>query len=182
MDRETATVGGGCFWCVEAIFDQLNGVESVVSGYAGGPEEDPTYQQVCSGSTGHAEVVQITFDPSRVSFREIIEIFLITHDPTTLNRQGADRGPQYRSIILYHSQEQAETAREVIASVTAQGIWPDPIVTELAAFTRFFPAEKYHQKYFEQNFRAPYCMAVILPKVLKFREKFGHRLKAQASS
>lgn len=178
MKTEMATVGGGCFWCVEAIFDQLDGVETVISGYAGGPEPDPTYQQVCSGLTGHAEVVQVTFDPSKLSFREILEIFLVTHDPTTLNRQGADRGPQYRSVILYHSEAQLQTAKEVIADFTARRVWPDPIVTELAELTKFYPAEEYHQKYFELNFQAPYCVAVILPKVLKLRERFAHRLRA----
>lgn len=174
---ETATFGGGCFWCVEAIFEQLKGVERTVSGYAGGEVINPTYHQVCAGTTGHAEVVQINFDPEVISFRELVEIFLTTHDPTTLNRQGADVGPQYRSIILYQDDEQRRIAHEVIAEIEKTGAWSKPIVTEVVPLTSFYPAEKYHQDYYRDNPSQPYCFIVIEPKLAKFREKYFGKLK-----
>jgi peptide-methionine (S)-S-oxide reductase len=177
---ETATLGGGCFWCVEAVFDDLEGVTDVVSGYTGGHADDPSYEQVCAGTTGHAEVVQVTFDPEVVSFREILEVFFTVHDPTTPNRQGADVGTQYRSAIFYHSPEQKQMAEQVIEELNAEGIWDDPIVTEVTAFERFFPAEAYHQEYFRRNPYQGYCQFVVAPKVAKFRQKYTHRLKASA--
>src|SRR3954452_9897564 len=174
---ETATLAAGCFWCVEAVFDDLKGVEDVVSGYSGGHTENPTYQQVCSESTGHAEVVQIRFDPAVISFKEILQIFFTVHDPTTLNRQGNDIGTSYRSAIFYHSDEQRRVAEEVIAEFTAEGIYDNPIVTEVQAFDKFWPAENYHQEYFANNPNQPYCSAVVAPKVAKFRQKFLTRLK-----
>jgi peptide-methionine (S)-S-oxide reductase len=176
--REVATFGGGCFWCIEPIFDALEGVEDVVSGYAGGSVENPTYREVCTGTTGHAEVVQVTFDPDRIGYRELLEIFLTVHDPTTPNRQGADVGTQYRSIILYHSPEQKATAEAVIGDVEAARVWPAPIVTELAPFDVFYPAEAYHQEYFTRNPGQPYCRVVIEPKLAKFRQHHRDRLKA----
>ena len=175
--RETATLAGGCFWCVEAVFDDLRGVHDVVSGYMGGAVQNPTYRQVCEGTTGHAEVVQVTFDPAEVSFREILEVFFTVHDPTTLNRQGADIGTQYRSAVFTHSPEQAETARAVIAELDAQGVWDAPIVTEVTEASTFWPAEDYHQEYFANNPRQPYCQAVVAPKVANFRKTFLERLK-----
>lgn len=175
--REVATLAGGCFWCLEAVFDELRGVTSVVSGYAGGHARKPTYQQVCTGATGHAEVVQITFDPSVVSYRELLEVFFTVHDPTTLNRQGADVGTQYRSAIFYHTPEQRETAEQVINKLDGAKIWDAPIVTEVVPFTEFFPAEDYHQEYFANNPNQPYCRAVVAPKVAKFRQKFLENLK-----
>jgi peptide-methionine (S)-S-oxide reductase len=174
---ETATLGGGCFWCLEAVYAELRGVERVISGYAGGHVNNPTYEQVCSGRTGHAEVVQVTFDPAIISLREILEVFFTIHDPTTLNRQGADVGTQYRSAIYFESPEQEQTAREVIAETTAAGIWKNPIVTEVAPLDRFYPAEGYHQNYFERNQYQPYCQIVIAPKVAKVRSKYLTRLK-----
>ena len=174
---ETAVLGGGCFWCVEAVYNELRGVTSVISGYAGGSVPNPTYEQVCSGRTGHAEVVKVGFDPSMISFREILEVFFTTHDPTTLNRQGADVGPQYRSIILYQSPEQERVAREVIDETNASGIWRAPLVTQLEPLDRFYPAEEYHQNYFERNPNQPYCRIVIAPKVAKAREKYLTRLR-----
>ena len=179
--REVATLGGGCFWCVEAVFDEVNGVTDVVSGYAGGVVKNPTYEQVCSGRTGHAEVVQITFDPGVISLREILEIFFTIHDPTTLNRQGNDVGTQYRSVVFYHSPEQQATAQEVMREMTAAGIWEQPLVTEVTPATAFYPAEDYHQEYFANNPYQPYCMAVVAPKVLKFRKHFNERLKKQTA-
>jgi peptide-methionine (S)-S-oxide reductase len=176
--KETATLAGGCFWCLEAVFKDLRGVESVVSGYAGGNTPNPTYRQVCEGTTGHAEVVQITFDPSAVSFRELLEVFFTIHDPTTLNRQGADIGTQYRSAIFYHTPEQRETAEQVIAELTAEGIWDGTIVTEVEPLSEFYAAEDYHQNYFDNNPTQPYCRAVVAPKVSKFRQKFLQKLKA----
>lgn len=176
-NNEAATLGGGCFWCLEAVFKELRGVASVVSGYSGGSVADPTYHQVCSGTTGHAEVVQVTFDPEVVSFREILEVFFTIHDPTTLNRQGADAGTQYRSAIFYHSPEQKEVAEQVIAELTAEQLWRDPVVTEVTPLTEFYAAEDYHQDYFERNPYQPYCMAVVAPKVTKFRKKFLGKLK-----
>ncbi len=174
---EVATLGGGCFWCVEPVFDSLQGVEDVVSGYSGGQLPNPTYEQVCSGRTGHAEVIQVTFDPRAVSFKEILEVYFTVHDPTTLNRQGADVGTQYRSAIFYHSPEQLDTAKEVIADFTEQRVWNDPIVTEVTPFEAFYPAEDYHQEYFVQNPWQPYCRAVVAPKVTKFRQKYFEKLK-----
>jgi len=177
-EREVATLGGGCFWCLDAVYRQLRGVEKVESGYAGGTTPDPTYKEVCGGNTGHAEVVQITYDPSEISFRDLLDVFFTIHDPTTLNRQGADMGPQYRSIILTHSDEQARIAREAIAEVTAEKLYDDPIVTQIEPLTTFYPAERYHQDYFANNSRQPYCQAVIAPKVAKFRRKFLERMRA----
>jgi peptide-methionine (S)-S-oxide reductase len=178
--REVATLAGGCFWCLEAVYDDLRGVESVESGYAGGDVPNPTYRQVCSGTTGHAEVVQVTFDPNVVSFREILEIFFAIHDPTTLNLQGADVGTKYLSAIFYRSPEQKETAEELIAELNAEQIWDAPIVTEVAPLDKFYVAEDYHQEYFAQNPAQPYCRAVVAPKVAKFRQKFLGKLKSQA--
>jgi peptide-methionine (S)-S-oxide reductase len=175
--RELATLAGGCFWCLEAVFDELKGVESAESGYAGGSVPNPTYKQVCNGDTGHAEVVQIAFDPSVVSYKDILKVFFTIHDPTTLNRQGADVGTQYRSAIFYHSPDQKAAAEEVIRDITAQGIWDAPIVTEVAALDKFYVAEDYHQEYFARNPTQGYCSFVIAPKVAKFREKFFDKLK-----
>lgn len=179
MDRttETATLGGGCFWCVEAVFEQVEGVESVVSGYAGGRRENPTYEQVCTGATGHAEVVQVAFDPAITSYREILEIFFATHDPTTLNRQGADVGTQYRSVIFHHSDEQRSTAERVLKELRDADSWGRPIVTELAPFDRFYRAEAYHQGYYRKNPGQGYCSAVITPKLAKFRKTHASKLK-----
>jgi peptide-methionine (S)-S-oxide reductase len=175
---ETATLGGGCFWCVEAAYQELMGVSNVVSGYAGGKGKDPTYEQVCGGETGHAEVVQVTFDPAVVPYREILEAFFTVHDPTTLNRQGADHGTQYRSVIFTHSPEQASVARQLIQELTDETVWDDPIVTEVTPFTAFYPAEEYHQRYYERNPYQGYCQAVIRPKLAKFRKKWQAKLKA----
>ena len=175
--QETATLGGGCFWCTEAVFDNVRGVEDVVSGYSGGHTENPTYSQVCSETTGHAEVVQIKFNPDEISFKEILQIFFGTHDPTTLNRQGNDVGTSYRSAIFYHSPEQKAIAEEVIREITDEDVFGKPIVTEVTEFTRFYPAEDYHQEYFAKNPNQPYCAAVVAPKVGKFRQKFAYRLK-----
>ena len=176
--RETATLGGGCFWCLEAVYKDLRGVERVVSGYAGGSVENPTYQQVCSGTTGHAEVVQLTYDPAAVSFAELLEVFFTIHDPTTPNRQGADVGTQYRSAVFCHTPEQRGTAQRVIREFEEARVWDAPIVTEVAPLERFYPAEDYHQDYFEKNPFQPYCRAVVAPKVSKFRKQFLERLKA----
>ena len=176
-EREVATLGGGCFWCLDAVYRDVRGVESVVSGYAGGQTPNPSYEQVCSGRTGHAEVVQLTFDPAVVSFRELLEVFFTIHDPTTPNRQGADVGTQYRSVIFYQSPEQEHTAREVVQNITNEGIWRNPIVTQIEPLERFYPAEGYHQNYFERNPYQPYCQMVIAPKVTKAREKFLAQLK-----
>ena len=175
---ETATIGGGCFWCTEAVFDAVIGVEEVVSGYAGGHKENPTYEEVCSETTGHAEVIQIKFDPETISFREILMIFFATHDPTTLNRQGNDIGSSYRSAIFFHSEEQETTAKEVISEIDSEKIFDDPIVTEVTAYSNFYSAEDYHQNYFENNPNQPYCAAVVGPKVSKFRKQFADRLKS----
>jgi peptide-methionine (S)-S-oxide reductase len=175
--REIATLAGGCFWCLEAVFDDLNGVVSVESGYMGGRTAKPTYEQVCSGDTGHAEVVQLTFDPDVVSFKEILEVFFVIHDPTTLNRQGNDAGTQYRSAIFYHSAEQKSAAEQVIAKLNAARIYDDPIVTEVVAASRFYVAEDYHQEYFQRNPAQPYCAYVVRPKVAKFRKHFLEKLK-----
>lgn len=175
---EIATLAGGCFWCLEAVFETLQGVEDVVSGYSGGFVINPTYRQVCDGKTGHAEVVQVTFDPAVISFAELLEVFFALHDPTTLNRQGADVGPQYRSAIFYHAPQQRDTARAIIAQLTADKVFDRPIVTEVTPATKFYPAEDYHQEYFVNNPRQPYCMAVVSPKVAKMRQKFAGRQKS----
>ena len=175
--REVATLAGGCFWCLEAVYENLKGVERVESGYSGGSLPHPTYQQVCSGSTGHAEVVQITFDPRVVTYRELLEVFFTIHDPTTLNRQGNDVGTQYRSAIFYHTPEQKSTAEEVIAELEAQKAWDGAIVTEVTPLDAYYPAEDYHQAYFRQNPNQPYCSAVIAPKVAKFRRQYLEKLK-----
>jgi len=175
--RETATLGGGCFWCLEAVFSDLKGVESARSGYMGGRQADPTYEAVCGGGTGHAEVVQITFDPQVVSFREILEVFFVIHDPTTLNFQGSDVGTQYRSAIFYHSPGQKAVAEQVIAHLDGAGLWNGPIVTEVTPASTFYVAEDYHRDYFERNPYQPYCRAVVAPKVAKFRKYFLEKLK-----
>ena len=177
QDLETATLAAGCFWCVEAVFDDLRGVEDVVSGYSGGHKENPTYQEVCSETTGHAEVVQIKFDPSELSYADLLRVFFTVHDPTQLNRQGNDVGTSYRSAIFYHSDEQKRAAEEVIAEITAEGIYDKPIVTKVTAFDKFWPAENYHQEYFANNPNQPYCQFVVAPKVAKFRTKFAQRMK-----
>ncbi|HEX9089991.1 MAG TPA: peptide-methionine (S)-S-oxide reductase MsrA [Anaerolineales bacterium] len=174
---EVATLAGGCFWCLEAVYDELKGVLDVVSGYSGGQVAHPSYEAVCTGETGHAESVQITFDPSVVSYRELLEVFFTIHDPTTLNRQGADVGTQYRSAIFYHSPEQKATAEQVIRQLTDQQVWPHPIVTELTPLNVFYSAEAYHQEYFKHNPYQGYCVAVIAPKVAKFRHNYLEKLK-----
>jgi len=176
--NELATLAGGCFWCLEAVYEELRGVQRVVSGYAGGRRPNPTYEQVCAGTTGHAEVVQITFDPSVASYRELLEVFFTIHDPTTRDRQGNDVGTQYRSAIFYHSAEQEATAKAVIADLTVQHVWDDPIVTEVVPFTVFYPAEEYHQHYFARNPTQGYCQAIVAPKVAKFRKMFLAKLRA----
>lgn len=175
--REVITLGGGCFWCIEAIFDELKGVEQVESGYSGGRIANPTYQQVCMGTTGHAEVVQITFDPKVISLKELLEIFFTVHDPTTPNRQGPDIGPQYRSVIFYHNQEQKVIAEQVLKEIDAAKLWDAPIVTEISPFKAFYKAEDYHQEYFKLNGEQPYCRFIIAPKVAKFREHYRSKLK-----
>jgi peptide-methionine (S)-S-oxide reductase len=175
--KEVATLAGGCFWCLEAVFDDLKGVESVESGYMGGRTANPTYEQVCSGDTGHAEVVRLTFDPGVVSFKEILEVFFVIHDPTTLNRQGNDAGTQYRSAVFYHSAEQKSAAEQVIANLGSAGIYDDPIVTEVVPASQFYVAEDYHQEYFRRNPAQPYCAYVVRPKVAKFRKHFLEKLK-----
>lgn len=175
--NEIATLGGGCFWCLEAVFDDLKGVASVESGYMGGHLEAPTYAEVCGGDSGHAEVVQIRFDPAVVSLREILEVFFVIHDPTTRNRQGNDAGPQYRSAIFYHSPQQKAAAEQVIAKLDAAGLWGRPIVTEVAPAKTFYIAETEHQEYYQRNPYQPYCMMVVEPKVAKFRKHFIGKLK-----
>lgn len=177
---QTATLGAGCFWCVEAIFERLKGVHKVTSGYAGGSVENPTYEQVCSGTTGHAEAVQIEFDPEEISFEDLLYVFWRTHDPTTLNRQGNDVGTQYRSAIFYHDDEQKKIAEKSKQETDASVLWPNPIVTEITPFTNFYEAEGYHQEYFENNPNQPYCQVVIDPKVRKFQKEFKDRLKDSA--
>jgi peptide-methionine (S)-S-oxide reductase len=174
--REVATLGGGCFWCTEAVFQQVQGVLAVESGYTGGQVDDPTYEQVCSGETGHAEVVRVTFDPAVISYREILEIFFATHDPTTLNRQGNDVGTQYRSAIFPHSQAQRETAEALMRELTEQRLYDAPLVTRIEPEQPYWPAEAYHQNYYRQHPNQGYCAFVISPKLAKFREKFAHRL------
>ncbi|MHB1048751.1 MAG: peptide-methionine (S)-S-oxide reductase MsrA [Bacteroidota bacterium] len=177
MQHEVATLGAGCFWCVEAIYQQLDGVIKVESGYSGGQTAHPTYEEVCTGRTGHAEVIQVTFDPQKISFKELLEVFFRTHDPTTLNRQGADVGTQYRSAIFFHSDEQRKTAEAVKKETDAAKIWDDPIVTEIARFDAFYKAEEYHQNYYNQNANQAYCRMVINPKLSKFKKEFKNKLK-----
>ena len=177
MNRQIATLAGGCFWCLETAYNRIEGVESAISGYMGGAIENPTYKQICSGQTGHAEVVQIQFDADAISYRELLEIFFTLHDPTTLNRQGNDSGTQYRSAIFWHSPAQKIEAETLIAELTAAKTFDRPIVTEISEAPLFWPAEDYHQRYFEQNPHQPYCMFVVAPKLAKFREKFAKRLK-----
>ena len=174
---DTVTLGAGCFWCVEGVYLELKGVEKVVSGYSGGHQENPSYKEVCNGTTGHAEVAQISFDPELVSFREILEVFFLVHDPTTRNRQGNDVGTQYRSAIFYHSQAQKDTAETIIRELNASGAWDNPIVTEVKPFEKFWPAEDYHQNYYQQNSEQPYCQYVVRPKLEKFRKVFKDKLK-----
>jgi len=176
---QCTTLGGGCFWCLEAIFDDLKGVTDVVSGYSGGWIPKPTYPMVCNGTTGHAEVVQVSFDPLLVSYADLLRVFFTIHDPTTLNRQGADVGTQYRSVIFYHDASQKQTAEQVMAEIEAQKIWGRPIVTQLVPFEAFYPAEDYHQEYFIHNRSQSYCQVVIAPKVVKFRKHFQDRLKKE---
>jgi peptide-methionine (S)-S-oxide reductase len=173
-----ATLGGGCFWCLEAVFEQLRGVDKVESGYAGGSVPNPSYREVCTGDTGHAEVVQVTFDPGALSYRDLLNVFFAMHDPTTLNRQGADVGTQYRSVIFYHSPEQKRAAEEAIAELNAAGIWEEPIVTEVVPLEAFYRAEDYHQGYFRHNPQQSYCQYMIAPKVAKLRKEYAARLKA----
>ena len=175
--KEIATLAGGCFWCLEAVFDDLKGVESVESGYMGGKTVNPSYEEVCSGETGHAEVAQLSFDPKQVSFKEILEVFFVIHDPTTLNRQGNDAGTQYRSAIFYHTAEQKAAAEQVIANISAAKVYEDPIVTEVVPASKFYVAEDYHQEYFRRNPAQPYCAFVVRPKVAKFRKHFLEKLK-----
>jgi peptide-methionine (S)-S-oxide reductase len=174
---QVATLAGGCFWCLEAVFDELKGVESVESGYTGGMVPNPTYAQVCDGDTNHAEVVRVNFNPQVLSYNDLLTVFFAVHDPTTLNRQGADVGTQYRSAIFYHDEQQKKTADEVIQTITDSHIWDDPIVTEVTPIGKFYQAEDYHQEYFAQNSFQPYCRAVIAPKMTKFRKQFVDRLK-----
>jgi peptide-methionine (S)-S-oxide reductase len=176
--RETATLGGGCFWCIDAVFRQLQGVDEVQSGYAAGTMEDPDYEAVCSGDTGHAEVVQVTFDPTILPYRQVLEVFFTVHDPTTLDRQGADVGSQYRSIILTHSPQQAKEAHAIIAELGAEQVFDDPIVTQVEPAGTFYPAEEYHQDYYRQNPGQGYCQAIIRPKLAKFRKAWSQKLKA----
>jgi peptide-methionine (S)-S-oxide reductase len=176
---ETITLAGGCFWCLESAFNRLAGVHEAVSGYMGGAGANPSYKQICGGNTGHAEVVRIRFDPGQISYREVLEIFFTLHDPTTLNRQGNDVGTQYRSAIFWHSAAQKAVAEDVIAALSAENVFERPIVTEIAKAATFWPAEDYHQRYFEQNPNQPYCMFVVAPKLTKFKEKFAARLKLE---
>ena len=178
--RETATLGGGCFWCLEAVYDDLRGVTDVVSGYAGGHVPDPTYEQVCGGATGHAEVVRVTFDPAQITYRDLLDVFFSIHDPTTLNRQGADVGTQYRSVIFPHDDEQKRIAEQAIRDLEAEEVWESPVVTQVVPLTEFYPAEDYHQEYFARNPGAGYCQLVIAPKVSKFRKQHLARLKKPA--
>jgi len=178
--KEVATLGGGCFWCLEAVYDDLAGVESVESGYMGGRSQAPTYEEVCGGDSGHAEVVRVTFDPAKISYRDILDVFFVIHDPTTLNRQGNDVGTQYRSAIFYHSPDQKKVAAEVIAHLQAEKVYDDPIVTEVTPAVDFWMGETYHQEYFNNNTNQPYCMWVVAPKVQKFRKQFLAKAKKAA--
>jgi peptide-methionine (S)-S-oxide reductase len=175
--EEVATLGGGCFWCLEAVFEQLQGVKRIESGYSGGTIAGPSYRQVCTGDTGHAEVIQVIFDPDVISFRDVLEVFFATHDPTTLNRQGADVGTQYRSVVFYHNPGQKQTAEQLIADLNRAGVWRRPIVTEVVPFEAFYPAEDYHQGYYRQNPGQPYCQVVITPKLAKLRQQFAEKLR-----
>jgi peptide-methionine (S)-S-oxide reductase len=175
---QTAVFGGGCFWCIEAVFNRLMGVKSAVSGYMGGHVDKPTYRQVCNGDTGHVEVVQVTFDPSEISYRDLLEVFFTMHDPTTVNRQGNDEGEQYRSVIFYTSDEQEREAEEAIAALNAAKAFPEPIVTSIEPAATFYPAEDYHQLYYDNNATQPYCQFVIAPKLRKFEKKFGEKMRA----
>ena len=177
-NEQIAVFGGGCFWCVEAVFNRLEGVKSAVSGYMGGQVENPTYRQVCNGDTGHVEVVQVTFDPSQIKYRDLLEVFFSVHDPTTLNRQGNDVGEQYRSVIFYTSEEQGREAEETIAELNAAKAFPEPIVTAVEPAETFYPAEGYHQEYYDNNKSQPYCQFVIAPKLKKFEKKFGEKMRA----
>jgi peptide-methionine (S)-S-oxide reductase len=177
MRSEKATLGGGCFWCLEAVYDEIRGVTDVISGYSGGTVPHPTYEQVCGKQTGHAEVVQVTFDPDVLTYRDVLKVFFAIHDPTTKDRQGNDVGPQYRSVIFFHSPQQKAEAEQVIEELTREGLWPNPIVTEVVPFDAFYPAEEYHQNYFLRNPYQGYCQAIIAPKVAKFRRMFVDRLK-----
>jgi peptide-methionine (S)-S-oxide reductase len=175
---EIATLGGGCFWCLEAVFQQLEGVKSVISGYTGGSVPNPSYEQVCSGATGHAQVVRITFDPEKITYRELLAVFFTIHDPTTLNRQGADVGTQYRSVIFYHTPEQKTVAKEVIKELGGSGTWENPVVTAVEKCEGFYPAEEHHQGFYRRNSSQPYCQAVITPKLAKLRQKYLAKLKS----
>ena len=179
VNSEIATLGGGCFWCLEAVYNETQGVEAAISGYMGGPQPNPTYEQVCSGTTGHVEVVQVRFDPAIISFRDVLEIFFAIHDPTTLNCQGNDRGTQYRSVIFCHSAEQQAAAEAMLRELAAEHVFPDPVVTAIEPTTAFFAAEAYHQRYFATNPNQPYCSYVVAPKVQKFRRKFADRMKTR---
>lgn len=179
MSSAKATLGGGCFWCLEAVYQELAGITEIVSGYAGGDLPNPTYRQVSSGTSGHAEVVQLTYDPGQISYRQILQVFFTIHDPTTRNRQGADVGPQYRSIILYHDQDQREIAEEVISEIEAEDLYPAPVVTEIAPLKAFYPAEEYHQNYYRDNPEQAYCQFVIVPKLAKFRKQYLDKLKKE---
>ncbi len=174
---QTATLAGGCFWCIESAFNSVKGVEKALSGYAGGEHQDPTYESVCSGNTGHAEVVQITFDPGEISYREILEIFFALHDPTQVNRQGNDVGPQYRSAIFYHDDAQRAAAHAIIKEIEDEQIWPDPVVTEVVPIHNYHEAEDYHQNYFKNNPQNQYCQMVVAPKLAKFKKTFARRLE-----
>lgn len=182
MNQEIATLGGGCFWCLEAVYDEMKGALSVESGYMGGNVANPDYRAVCTGTTGHVEVVQVTFDPGIASYREILEVFFAIHDPTSLDSQGNDHGPQYRSVIFHHNEQQREIATRLIAELNAEGIWSSPIVTEVRPATTFYIAEDYHQEYFRNNPRQPYCAYVVAPKVKKFREKFVAKMRSGAGN
>jgi peptide-methionine (S)-S-oxide reductase len=179
-NTQTAVFGGGCFWCIEAVFDQLKGVESVESGYMGGKNPNPSYQQVCEGNTGHVEIVRVTFDPQHISFTELLDVFFTVHDPTTLNRQGNDVGTQYRSVIFYTSEEQKQQAEEAIAKLNSSRAFPSPVVTTVEPAKDFFVAENYHQEYYANNSSQPYCQFVISPKMKKFQQKFSDKMKVQA--
>jgi peptide-methionine (S)-S-oxide reductase len=178
---ETATLGGGCFWCLEAVYDEMEGVASVESGYMGGTMPNPDYRSVCTGRTGHVEVVQVTFDPAVTTYREILEVFFAIHDPTSMDRQGNDAGTQYRSVIFYHSDQQRRTAEDMIAELNGEGVYDRPIVTEVRPATTFYIAEDYHQEYFQNNPNQPYCAFVVSPKVRKFREKFAGKMRKRAA-
>jgi len=176
--EQTAVFGGGCFWCIEAIFQRLTGVTHVESGYMGGQSENPTYREVCGGGTGHVEVVRVTFNPDEISYRELLDVFFTVHDPTTLNRQGNDAGEQYRSVIFYTDEEQQRIAEDVIAEMTAAKVFPEPIVTAVEPASKLYVAEDYHQNYYNENSRQPYCMFVISPKLAKFEKKFAEKMRA----